>query len=145
MGYQASHKEIRDIYHSVFLLRRPLGLPSCGDQLRRRTICNILSSLTGQLHRHGYFATTREDPESEEGWLPRHNRREPYEEALRAAHQRALDTAEVLLGDIKRLSQRTRSASQIHSRSHSKSPHQEYRSCSRAHSQSHLQSDSQGR
>ena len=32
MGYQTSHKEIQDIYHSVYLLRRPPGLPPCGSQ-----------------------------------------------------------------------------------------------------------------
>ena len=121
VGYQTSHKEIQDIYQSVYLLRRPLGLPSCEDQLRRRTICDILSSLKGQLHQHRYPATTGEDPESEEEWLPRPNRRESYEEALRAACQRALNTAKVLQGNIERLSWRTRDTSQTHSRSHSRS------------------------
>ena len=102
VGYQTSCKEISDINQSVCLLRRPLGLPSCGDQLRRRTICNILSSFKDQLHRHRYPAATREDPESEEEWQPRLNRQEPYEEALRVAHQRVLDTTEALRGDIER-------------------------------------------
>ena len=31
MGYQTSHKEIQDIYHSVYLLRRSPGLPPCGS------------------------------------------------------------------------------------------------------------------
>ena len=96
VGYQTSHKEICNIYHSVYLLRRPLGLPSCRDQLRRRAICNILSSLTGRLHQHRCPATTGEDPEYEEEWLPRPNRKEPLEEALRVACQMALDTAKVL-------------------------------------------------
>ena len=30
-GYQTSRKEIRDIYHSVYLLRRIPGTPSCGE------------------------------------------------------------------------------------------------------------------
>ena len=111
VGYWTACKEIQDIYQSVYLLRRPLGLPSCGDQLRRRTIHDILSSLTDRLHRHGYPATTGEDPESEEEWWPKPNGHEPYEEALRMACQRALDTAEVLQGNIKRLSQRTRGTS----------------------------------
>ena len=136
---------LQGIYHSVYLLRRPLGLPSCGDQLRRRTICNILSSLTGWLHQHRYPATTREDPESEEEWLPKPNRRESYEEALRTAHQRMLDTAKVLQGNIKRLSWRMRDTSWTHSRSYSRSHarsrgRSQSRSHSRAHSQSHPQS-----
>ena len=150
VGYQTSHKEIWDIYHSVYLLRRPPGLPSCRDHLRRRTICHILSSLTGWLHWHGYSAATGEDLESEGEWLPRPNRREPYEDTLRVAHKRVLDTTEVLQGDIKRLSWGTRSASQTCSRSHSKSHtrsrgRSQSRSCSRAHSQSHPQSGSQSR
>ena len=137
VGYQTSHKEIWDIYHSIYLLRRPLGLPSCGDQLRR-TICNILSSLTDQFHQCRYSAATRGDHEFEEEWLSRPNRREPYEEALRAACQRALDTTEALRGNIERLSQRTRVTSQTHSRSQSRShTRSRNRSCTRSRSRSH--------
>ena len=35
VGYQTSRKEMRDIYHSVYLLRRTSGTPSCGEQERR--------------------------------------------------------------------------------------------------------------
>ena len=111
VGYWTSHKEIRDIYQSVYLLQRLPGLPSCGNQLRRRMIQDICSSLKDQMHMHGYPATTGEGPESEEEQQPRLNRWEPYEEALRAAHKRALDTAKALQGDIERLSQRTRGRS----------------------------------
>ena len=45
VGYQTSRKEMRDIYHSVYLLRRSPGSPSCGEQQRRRAIQDILSSL----------------------------------------------------------------------------------------------------
>ena len=51
VGYQTSRKEMRDIYHSVYLLRRSPGSPSCGEQQRRRAIQDILSSLTVQLQR----------------------------------------------------------------------------------------------
>ena len=57
VGYHMSWKEIRDIYHSIYLLRRSPGFPSCGDQQRRRAIQDILSSLEDRLHRHGYLAT----------------------------------------------------------------------------------------
>ena len=110
VGYKTSRKEIHNIYHSVYLLRRPPGLPPCEDQWRRRAIHNILSSLTSQLHQCGYPATTGDGQESKEEWLPRTNRRESYEEVLRVAHQRVLETAEVLEGDIKRLSQGIRDA-----------------------------------
>ena len=68
--------------------------------LRRRSIKDILSSLKDQLHRHGYLAATREDPEPQEEWWSRLNRWEPYEEALRVACQRALDITKALKGDI---------------------------------------------
>ena len=31
VGYQMSRKEMRDIYHSMYLLRRSLGSSSCGE------------------------------------------------------------------------------------------------------------------
>ena len=110
LGYWTSHKEICDIYHSVYLLRRPPGLPPCEDQWRRRAIFHILSSLTSQLHQCGYPATTREGQESKEKWLPGPNRRESYEKVLRVACQKALTTTEVLQGDIEGLSQGIRDA-----------------------------------
>ena len=134
VGYWTSNKEIWDIYHNFYLLRRSPGLPSCGDQLRRRTICDILSSLTGWLHWHGYHATTGEDLESEEEWLPRPNGRESYEEAFRAACQRALDTAKVLQGEIERLSWRMRDTSWTYSRSNTRSRGWSW---SRSHSRAH--------
>ena len=154
VGYWTSLKEIWDIYQSVYLLWRPPGFPSCGDQLRRKMIQDILSSLEDQLHRCGYSAAARGDPEPREGWQSRSDRQESYEEALRVAHQRALDTAEALQGDIERQSQRARDRSQIctrtHSQTHSQSCSRSHfrsrsRSCSRAHSQSHPWSSSPSR
>ena len=60
---------------------------------------------------HGYPATTGEGSEPEEEQRPRLHRWELYKEALRLAHQRVLDTADALQGDIERLSQRTRGRS----------------------------------
>ena len=60
VGYWTSCKEIWDIYHSVYLLRRSPGLPPCGAQQRGRAIHNIISSLTIQLHCQVYPAATRE-------------------------------------------------------------------------------------
>ena len=31
IGYHTSRKELRDVYHSVYLLNRALGSPSCGE------------------------------------------------------------------------------------------------------------------
>ena len=92
VGYLACHKEIQDNYHSVYLLKRSPGLPPCGAQWRRRAICNILSSLTSWLHWQVYPAATREAQGPKDEWLPRLSRRESYEEALKVACQRALET-----------------------------------------------------
>ena len=51
VGHQTSRKEMRDIYHSVYLLRRTPGTPSCWEQERRRVIHDILASLTVWLQR----------------------------------------------------------------------------------------------
>ena len=66
VGYRTSCKEIHNIYHSVYLLRRPLGLPPCEDQKRRTVIHDILSSLMSWLHWCRYPATTGEGQESKE-------------------------------------------------------------------------------
>ena len=50
IGYETSHKEIWDLYHSIYLLRRSPGPPPCGLQQRREAIQDILSSLRNQLH-----------------------------------------------------------------------------------------------
>ena len=60
VGYQTSRKEMRDIYHSVYLLRRTPGTPSCGERERRRVIHDILTSLTVRLQRQTQPATTRD-------------------------------------------------------------------------------------
>ena len=136
VGYWTSHKEIWDIYHSVYLLRRSPGLPPCGAQWSRRVISNILSSLTSQLHRWGYPAITREGQDSKNEWLPRLSRRESYEEALKVACQRVLKTAAVLRSDIERLSWGMRDIPWICSRSWSRSKSHS-RSCGKGHRQSH--------
>ena len=51
VGYWTSHKEIRDLYHSVYLLRRLPGPLPCRPQLRKEAIQDILSSLRNCLHR----------------------------------------------------------------------------------------------
>ena len=93
VGYRTSHKEIQDIYQSVFLLQRVPGVPCCGNEQRKKNIQDICSSLKDQMHRCGYSTTTTKSMEQEEEQWPKLNRWEPYEEALRVAHQKALDTA----------------------------------------------------
>ena len=125
VGYQMSCKEIWDIYQSVFLLWRLPGLPCCGNEQRKKTIWDICTSLKDWMHRHGYPTTTAKGMDQEEEQQPRLNRQEPYEEALRAACQKVLDTTEALQSDIERLSWRkrgrSRTCSQTRSRSRSRS------------------------
>ena len=82
---------MRDIYHSIYLLRRSQGFPSCGEWQRRRTIQDILSSLTDWLHRQAYPTMTRDLDCQEGGWV-RPDQQESYEVALQAAHQMVLET-----------------------------------------------------
>ena len=60
VGYQMSRKEIRDVCHSIYLLRRPLGSPSCGESRRRRVIQDILSSLQTWLQRQTYSTKSKD-------------------------------------------------------------------------------------
>ena len=60
IGYQTSQKEMREVYHSVYLLNRLLGFPSCGEMRRRRAIQDILSSLETQQQRQTYMAETQD-------------------------------------------------------------------------------------
>ena len=125
VGYQTSHKEIWDIYHSVYLLRRSPGLPPCKSQWRREAIHDILSSLRSWLHGQVYPIAAKETqgPVDKHRSRPR-RRADLHEEALqeaRAAHQRVLEATQVLESDIERLSWGMRDVSSTHSHSHSRS------------------------
>ena len=60
IGYQTSQKEIREVYHSVYLLNRLPGFPSCGEARMRRAIQDILSSLETWQQRWTYTAKTQD-------------------------------------------------------------------------------------
>ena len=51
IGYHTSQVEVRDVYHSVYLLNRAPGFPSCRAAQRRMAIWEILSSLRERLQR----------------------------------------------------------------------------------------------
>ena len=72
-----------DIYHSVYLLRRTPGTPSCGEQERRRVIHDILASLMVQLQRQTQPASATEE------WA-RMGQEGSYEAVLWAACHRAV-------------------------------------------------------
>ena len=101
-------KEIRDLYHGIYLPRRLPSPPSCGCQQREEAIQDILSSLRDCLHRWGYTATPKGDiQEADAESQSRPRRREDlHDEALqkvREAHQWTLEAAHMLEWDIKRL------------------------------------------
>ena len=95
VGYQTSRKEMRDIYHSVYLLSRTPGTPSCGEQERRRVIHNILTSLTVQLQRLTQPAATGDVSPHAGEWVGL-GQQGSYEVALQVACHRVLETAKAL-------------------------------------------------
>ena len=116
VGYWTSCQEIRDLYHSVYLLGRlPAPLP-CWQQWREEAIWDILSSLKDCLHRWGYTAAPEEDAQGSavaaplsacqrESWS--RGREDLHHEALweaRKAHQQAREADHMLECDIERLS-----------------------------------------
>ena len=98
------------MYHSVYLLRRSPGSPSCMESRRRRAIQDILSSLQTQLQRQMYPAKA-EDLGAHGGEWVGSDPPQSYKVALWAAHQRALETAEALQGDLERLNNECRGRS----------------------------------
>ena len=115
VGYQTSRKEMRDIYHSVYLLRRTPGTPSCGEQQRRRAIHDKLASLMVRLQRQMHPTTTEYMSPHTGGWFGL-DQQESYKVALWAAFHRAFETAEALQSDLERLGSEQRRRSQAHSK-----------------------------
>ena len=135
VGYQTSRKEIRDVYHSIYLLRRSPGFPSCRESRRRRAIQDILSSLQTQLQRQTYSAKAKHlGAHGGEG--VRLDPPQSYEVALWATCQKALETAEALQSDLERLNDKSRGRSRVCSQSRSR-PRTQSRNQSRAHLRNH--------
>ena len=119
VGYQTSHKEIRDLYHNVYLLRRSPGPLPCRPQQREEAIQDILSPLRSCLHQWGCTAMPEEDLQGAAGANPlpvcqwesqfrSRKREDPHDEAhweSREAQQWALEATHVLECNIERLSQ----------------------------------------
>ena len=101
VGYQMSQKEMRDIYHSVYLLQRSPGHP-----LQRMTKKMDHSGNTllpdGSTAKVGIsHYNQRSGPSGRR--VGRLDQQGSYEVALWAAHQRALETTEALQSDLERL------------------------------------------
>ena len=98
VGYWTSRREMTDIYHSVYLLRRsPVSPPAESDREE-----GLFSSLTVQLQRQTLPPAT-EDLGPQEGEWVGLDQQGSYEVVLQAAHQRALETAKALQSNIERL------------------------------------------
>ena len=119
LGYRTSQKEIQDLYHEVYLLRRSPSPMPCGPQLREEAIQDVLSLLMSQLQslegatlqeedQYGAAAATYQPFSQPEGQSRSRERRRQHDKALqeaREAHQQALEAAHWLELDIERLSQ----------------------------------------
>ena len=100
------------MYHSVYLLNRAPGFPSCGEA-RRRAIQDILPSLQNRLQRQT-SSTKAEDAHGEEGESAPP---QSYKVALWVACQKAIETATALQSDLDRLNNEWRGRSWDHSQS----------------------------
>ena len=89
VGYRMSRQEMWDVYHSVYLLWRCSGSPSCGALQRRRAIQDILSSLQAWVQRQTY-STKTESPGAHGGKRVGTEPPQSYKVALWAACQKAL-------------------------------------------------------
>ena len=157
VGYQTSRKEIRDVYHSMYLLMRSPQSPSHVESRRRRATQDILSSLQTQLQRQMYPAKAKDLGAHGGEWVGS-DPLQSYEAALWAASQRALETAKALQGNLERFNDECRGRSQVctHSRSQPRTqsrswprtqsgsqPRTQSRNWSRAHSRGRVRACSQ--
>ena len=70
IGYHTSHKELRDVYYSVYSLNRVPGFPSCGEVKRMRAIQEILSLLQERLQKQTPSTEAKDVLEYEMGSIP---------------------------------------------------------------------------
>ena len=118
VGYRMSRKEMQDVYHSVYLLWRCPGFPSCRALRRRRAVQDMLSSLQAQLQRQMHSAKT-EGPGAHGRERVGTKPLQSYEVALWAACQKALETTDALHNDLERLDDECRERSPAHNQNRS--------------------------
>ena len=87
------------MYHSVYLLNRAPGFPSCGEVKRRRAIQEILSSLQERPRMQTSSADAEDAPGNEMHSAPPLT----YEAALQVACWKVVETATSLQSDLDRL------------------------------------------
>ena len=140
IGYHTSQKELRDMYHGVYLLNRAPGFPSCVK--RRRAIQEILSSLQDRLQMWTSSAEDEDSPENERESAPPPT----YEAALWVAHWKVMETATALQSDLDRLNNELRGRTRAHSQSGNRHRIQSGSQCrTRSRSWHRMQSGSQHR
>ena len=138
IGYCTSPVELRDVYHSIYLLNRAPGFPFCRAAQRRMAIQEILSSLQERLRRRTSPDRTEDLPNDVRGLAPPQS----YKAALWAACQKMIDTAAALQSDLDRLDNKSRGRSRT--RSQSSSQHKTWFSSQwRVHSRSRCWAHSQ--
>ena len=105
IGYHTSRKELRDVYHSVYLLNRAPGSPSCGEVKQKRAIWEILSLLQERLWRWTFLCTDAKDaPENKMGLASSPT----YEVALWEVCHKVVETTASLQNDLDRLNNEMR-------------------------------------
>ena len=104
IGYHTSRKELREVYHSVYLLNRAPGFPSCGEVKRKRAIQENLSSLQERLQRQTPSTDAKDTPENEMDLV----HPSTYEVALWDVHCKVIQTAASLQNDLDRLDNKLR-------------------------------------
>ena len=147
IGYHTFRAEIRDVYHSVYLLNRALGFPSCRAAQQRMAIQEILFYLQERLRRWVPPDRTGDLPVKARGQSPPQS----YEAALQAAHQKMMETTTALQSDLDRLNWESRGRSHTHVRNgswcrmwSSSQCRMQSNSRRRVHSRSQHQAHSQG-
>ena len=111
IGYHTSRKELRDIYHSVYLLNRALGSPSCGEVRWKRAIWEIHSLLQERLQRQTSSANAEDAPGNKMGLAPL----PMYEAALQDVHRKVMETTASLQNNLDRLDSEMRGKPWAHS------------------------------
>ena len=108
--YDTSWKELRDVYHSVYLLNRAPGFPSCGEVKRKRAIQEIFSLLQERLQRWPPSTDAKDASENKMDLAPLLT----YEVALQDACCKVMDTTANLQSELdsSRTQCRTQSGSQ---------------------------------
>ena len=113
IGYHTSQKELRDVYHSVYLLNRAPGFPTCREVKRRRAIQEILPSLQDRLQRWTSSAEVKDVHGNKGESTPPST----YEMALWVACQKVMETTAALQSDLDQLNNELRGRPQAHSQS----------------------------